>query len=275
MSATPPMRTLSLAHLTLAGSGPLELIDAAAQAGFDHIGMRIVPPTADTRIVSPLGDAALRAAILRRLADAQIKVLDIEAFWLSPSFEVAAAERAFVFGAEMGAQYAIVAGNDPERARLLERLDELCERAVPYAMRVSLEFMPYTEVRTAADASACVFAIKRPNAGLLIDALHLSRSGGSPADLAAIPTVQLHYLHLCDASATPPPTLDLVRAEARGDRLYPGEGELPLAGLIAAVPANVPIAIEAPHAGLRERPWAEQARLARTATLRLLEHATP
>jgi sugar phosphate isomerase/epimerase len=269
------MRIVSLAHLTLAGSGPLELIDAAAQAGFDHIGMRIVPPTADTRMVSPLGDAVLRAAILRRLADARTKLLDIEAFWLSPSFEVAAAERAFAFGAEMGAQYAIVAGNDPERARLLERLDALCELAASYSMRVSLEFIPYSEVRTIADASACVSAIKRPNAGLLVDALHLSRSGGSPADLVAIPSGQLHYLHLCDAPAAPPPTLDLVRAEARGDRLYPGEGELPLAGLIAAVPANLPIAIETPHAGLRDRPRAEQARLVRTATLRLLEDATP
>jgi sugar phosphate isomerase/epimerase len=265
------MRTLSLAHLTLPGCSPIELIDAAAEAGFDHVGMRIVAPPGDSRTRSVLNDARMRADIIRRLADTQVRVLDVEAFWLSPAFDLASAERAFAFGAEIGARYAVVAGNDPDRIRFLEHLDALCELAQQYGIQVSLEFIPYTEVRTIHDAWYCLAAIKRPNAGLLVDALHLSRSGGSPADVAAIPAELLHYLHLCDAPAATPPTVDLLRDEARSNRLYPGQGALALRALVAAAPANIRIAIEAPHAGLSAQPWAEQARRARTATLDLLD----
>jgi sugar phosphate isomerase/epimerase len=264
------MRILSLAHLTLPGSDPIRLIDAAAEAGFDHVGIRIVPPTGDTRMSSSLGDMRLRAGILRRLADTGLKVLEIEAFWMSSDFEPAGAERAFAFGAEMGASYAVVSGNDPDRNRFLDRLQATCELAARYRLRVSLEFIPYSEVRTLQDARDCLVAIKQPNAGLLIDALHLSRSGGSPSDVAAIGEELVHYLHLCDAPREAPETTDLMRQEARSNRLYPGHGNLPLRELITAAPRDAPIAIEAPNPGLQDRPPAEQARRARQSLLDLL-----
>ncbi|VIO71553.1 hypothetical protein CI1B_37370 [Bradyrhizobium ivorense] len=264
------MRTLSLAHLTLVGSTPLQLIDHATEAGFEHIGMRIIAPTADTRISSPVEDPALRATILRRLADAGLKVLDIEALWLSAEFDPAPVERAFAFGAEIGARYAIVAGNDPDRDRLLRNLDAVCQLGAPFGIQILLEFIPYTEVRTIRDAANCLAAIDCPNTGILVDALHLSRSGGSVTDVVA-DLSRVQFLHLCDASAIVPRTTELLRDEARRNRLYPGQGELALRELVAATPASIPIAIEAPHAGLADRPFGEQARLAREATIRLLQ----
>jgi sugar phosphate isomerase/epimerase len=56
--------------------------------------------------------------------------------------------------------------------------------------------------------------------------------------------------------------------QARGDRLFPGEGGLDLRGLLAALPHDLPMSLEIPHAGgLEPR---ERARRALQATRKLL-----
>ena len=59
--------------------------------------------------------------------------------------------------------------------------------------------------------------------------------------------------------------------EAFAARLLPGEGELWLGELIAALPPGTPISIEAPSARMAGLPAAERARLARVATERFLQ----
>ena len=54
------------------------------------------------------------------------------------------------------------------------------------------------------------------------------------------------YAQICDAAAViPSESGDLIR-EARTGRLLPGEGALPLRELVAALPAAIPLSIEAP-----------------------------
>jgi sugar phosphate isomerase/epimerase len=80
----------------------------------------------------------------------------------------------------------------------------------------------------------------------------------------------IHYLHLCDAPAALPPDLAAIRREARAERFYPGEGQLPLAAFLAAAP-DVPVGIEAPDGRRAGLSFAEQARQARAATLVVLQ----
>lgn len=77
--------------------------------------------------------------------------------------------------------------------------------------------------------------------------LHLSRSGGTPDDLRLLDGVLLHLVQLCDARRSAPAP-DRLRAEALGDRLHPGEGDLPVRDIVARVPDAVPLALEAPRA---------------------------
>lgn len=263
------MRLLSLAHLTLMVADPIALIGAAAAAEFSHIGIRIVPPTPDAPMRPVIGDVLYQRQIRQRLADSALKVLDIEAFWLTAETDVAEIAPAFAFGAELGATYVVVVGNDPERSRLIDNHARLAELAAAHGLKTSLEFIPYSEVKTIEDAKDIVRASGLAGAGLLVDALHLSRSGGSPSDLAQLPAGMVHYLHLCDAPAALPPNLAAIRREARGERLYPGEGQLPLAALLAAAP-DIPIGIEAPDGRRAGLSFAEQAHLARAATLSVL-----
>jgi sugar phosphate isomerase/epimerase len=163
----------------------------------------------------------------------------------------------------------IVSGNDPDHGRLAENFSRLCAAANLREVRVMLEFNPYSRIRSLAQAVALLADIEPANAGVLVDALHLSRSGGSPADLAQYDPALFSYMHLCDAPAIPPGP-DGVRPEAREGRLYPGEGGLWLADFVKAFPRDTPIAIEAPSARRAGLPPAERASLAASGTRQLL-----
>ncbi len=72
------------------------------------------------------------------------------------------------------------------------------------------------------------------------------------------------YAQICDAAPDMPGPTDtpaLIR-EARTGRLLPGEGVLPLAELVAALPAGVPLAIEAPCRATADLPALERAKRA-------------
>ncbi len=70
--------------------------------------------------------------------------------------------------------------------------------------------------------------------------------------------------------AGPNDTPALVR-EARTGRLLPGEGVLPLAELVAALPDTVPLAVEAPCRATADLPAAERAKRAHEALSALLQ----
>lgn len=67
------------------------------------------------------------------------------------------------------------------------------------------------------------------NGKVLIDALHLFRSGGTVADVQAMDAHLIGALQLCDAPLQGPDPSDTpaILAEARAGRLPPLEGELP------------------------------------------------
>jgi sugar phosphate isomerase/epimerase len=121
---------------------------------------------------------------------------------------------------------------------------------------------------TLQQAAALVARAGRTNGGVLVDALHLHRSAGTPADLAAVPAWMLQAAQICDGQLAHPPTEAALIEEAREARLLPGEGELPLRDLIAALPAHVAYSAEVPMRGLDAD---TRLRLAYEATKRAVE----
>ncbi len=236
---------LSLAHLTVLPAGPLELFDAAASPGFNAIGLGIQPPLPTDTITPVVGNLPLVREIKSRLSQTGISIVDVEAFWLMPHTSVEGLRPAMETAVELGARHVLIVGNDPDRARVTDRFAALCGMCAEFALRPMLEFIPYTYIRSLPEAHAFLAASGAVNSGILIDALHLSRSGGSPADIPQYPADLFSYVHLCDAPATPPAAEEL-RGEARGNRLDPGEGELWLKEFIKALPAGTPVAVEIP-----------------------------
>jgi sugar phosphate isomerase/epimerase len=216
------------------------------------VGLRIVAPMPTDRIVQVTGDEAMLRAIEARLADTGIGILDVEAVWLYPDADVGRYRASFETAQRLGAKHFLVVGNDPVDARVTANFARFCELARPYGLKAMLEFIPYCHTRTVEDAHRLVSAAAQPNAGVLVDALHLSRSGGHPDDLKVLDPAWLSYCQICDARAERPAP-DGLRPEARTDRFYPGLGALPLTALMDALPPGLPVGVEAPclaYAGL-------------------------
>jgi len=266
-------RPISLAHLTVLDTTPSELVTVAAAAGFRSIGIRLTAtPSVGVPPYDMLHDGPMLRETLARLADTGVSVLDTEFLRFEPEHPVGVPEGFLEVSARLGAHHVLVMSAEPEEARTLERFGDLCDRAAAYGLGVGLEFAIYTGVRTLAHAAGLIARSKRPNASVLIDALHFSRSGGLPAHVAGVDPALFRYAQICDAGPDmprPDDTPALIR-EARTGRLLPGEGVLPLRGLVAALPPDLPLAIEAPCRATAELPALERAKRAHRALTALL-----
>jgi sugar phosphate isomerase/epimerase len=201
-----------------------------------------------------------------------VSVLDTEFLRFEPEHPVGIPEGFLEVSARLGARHVLVMSAEPDEARTIERFGELCDRAAPYGLHVGLEFAIYTGVPTLAHAADVVARSKRPNASVLVDALHFSRSGGLPAHVAGVDPSLFRYAQICDAAADMPGPHDtpaLIR-EARTGRLLPGEGVLPLAELVRALPDALPLAIEAPCRATADLPALERAKRAYQALAELV-----
>jgi sugar phosphate isomerase/epimerase len=256
-------RELSLAHLSVLDATPPELVTVAAEAGFRKIGIRIsATPSVGVPPYDMLGDTPVLRETLARLADTGVSVLDVEFLRFEPEVSQGIPEGFLETAARLGAQHVLVMSTEPLEARTLDRFCGLCDSAQQYALHVCLEFAIYTGVKTLADAARLVKKSGCTNASVLVDALHYSRSGGSPSDIVGMDASLFKYAQICDAvAAIPSEPGDLIH-EARTGRLLPGEGALPLRDLVAALPATIPLSIEAPVRASAGLPALERAQRA-------------
>ena len=246
------MRAIGLAALTVLELAPPEQVRVAAQAGYGYVGLRLIPVANQT--LPPFDSKDLE----RTLADTGIRVLDVEVFRLDEHVDVQAFEPVLEASARLGATDLLAHGADPDESRLRDRLGRFCELAARYRIGVSIEPMPWVHVSSVPKAKR---VIQGTNAAVLVDPIHFFREENTFQDLAGVPH---RYLQFCDARAErPTDTQELIR-QARGDRLFPGEGGLDLKGLLSALPPDLPISVEIPYA--KPMPPLERARRALQAT---------
>jgi sugar phosphate isomerase/epimerase len=258
---------VALAPLTVGRPDPEVLVRAAAGAGFRRVGLTLHLP--DGGPLPHVTDAAARRRLRALLDDAGVAALDAGVVVLSPATDPDGVARVCDAAAELGADRLIAMVREPDPGRAAALLAAVAATAGDAGLGVGVEFMPYTACRGLADAAALVEASGASDAGIVVDVLHLFRSGGSAADLAGLDPGRVLLLQLCDAPRTAPPP-ERLREEALSDRRYPGEGELPLADVLAAVPAGTPLTVECPVAADATLPAAERARAAATAVRALL-----
>ncbi len=120
----------------------------------------------------------------------------------------------------------------PVDKSLDERVARCAEVFSAAGVRLALEFVPYSEIRRLDDARELCDRIGREACGVLVDTLHLVRSGGSVADVADLDAAELAVVQIADCVAAAPPDLP---AESRESRLLPGEGAVDFPGLVAAL----------------------------------------
>lgn len=255
------MNRISFASGIVPGASILETIGAAAYGQFDCVGLWIEPPEVTPQI---LRDA--KAAI----ADTRLEVLDVEVIWLTPGDLNPDHLRCIEIGAELGAKNVLVVSADPDMAANAAKLNALCKHADGTGQRICLEFGIFTAIKSIEQALHVIDVADDPLAGLLIDPIHLNRSGAGPSDVAAVPRHLLPYAQFCDAPLPGPDVNDgeAVLADALDARQQIGAGDLPLAGLLDAMPADIPLSIELRSKALRDG-WpdlGERARVTADAT---------
>jgi sugar phosphate isomerase/epimerase len=269
------MPSIALAQLTALELPPPELISVAASSGYRKVGLRLLAVAPGATAYSLMDDPAMLRETLARIAATGVTIADLEIVMLKPDTDVAAFRPFIESGARLGAKHILVAGYDPEESRLIGTYAAFCDVAAPFGLTGNLEFMPWTAVPDLATAIRVVRAAARPNAGVLIDALHFDRSDSKASDIQAIPREWLHYWQLCDAPAERPTTTEGLIHAARAERLFPGEGGIDLISLIRAMPSDLPISLEIPTAELaRTVPAGERARQAMESAKSVLARAS-
>ena len=263
------MNRLSLAQLTINEADAPQSIEAAANAGFNAIGLRVISPAGVLAHPPLAGNEALLRKAERALAETDLAVLDVNSFWITAWTTRQNFLPVLDAASQLDAESVLTVINDPDLARARDVLAECCAAADPAGIKLALEFQPYGSVRTLGEAVAVVQGVGMPNIGIVLDVLHLYRSGGKASDLRSLPADLLAFAQLCDAPLAAPPATEL-RTEARSRRLYPGEGELPLFELMDALPADITLDIETPTERAAHLPVREQAQLAADATRQFL-----
>lgn len=243
-------RHLGLAHLTILEVPPLELVDLAAAAGFHRIGLRLQPAFAGSQFYRLRAGSAASREMQRRLRDTGVQVYDIEFLSLNEHFDVSHYAALLEDAQALGAQRLSVCGDDANEARLVASFASLCEQAQKHGLGVDLEYMAWREVACFEDALAIVLGAGCANGGVLIDTLHLWRTGGSPLDVQRAPPGVIRSIQLSDAQTrSAPTTREAQIAEGRCGRLPPGQGALPLKDLLLELPADTALSVEAPGTG--------------------------
>ncbi len=244
-------REFSLAYLTVLGTPPRQMIEIAAETGYDFVSLRLAPVTPEEPRFPFMTDAALVKDVIKTLDETGVSLLDVELIRTDPGTTVADFNPYVERATEMGARHLITQIPESDRARAIETFLEICELAAPHGLSVDLEFIPWSPTADLDDAAEIVTKAAQPNGGVLIDTLHFSRSHSSPARLADLPVDLFHFVQLCDAQA---PTSDadeeLIRV-ARSERQPPGEGVIELGPIVDALPV-IPYALEVPNDVMRQ-----------------------
>lgn len=263
-------RPISLSALTVLDLTPPDMVTCAAEVGYSHVGLRLLPATPNEPIYPVVGDTPMVRETLARMDDLGIEVTDIEILRLKPETDVAEYLPVLETAARLGARFALVAGNDPDAGRLADRFAALCDLGKQFGIAPSLEPMPWTDTRNVVQARKIIAAAGRDNGRMVLDAIHIERSDSSLDDIRKLPPAMVGYVQVCDAPPKPD-SMEEILAQARAERLFPGEGIIDLKGLLSAVPAGTPLSVEIPRLALSRTvgPFA-RARMAFEALQKLL-----
>ncbi len=230
-------RVLSLAAGVCPETGPADFVTACADAGWEACGIWFDAET---------WSDAVAVDVRRRLDDTGLIALDMEPVFITPNGDHG--DRMVEAAATIGARNLLVVSRGVDDERFGERFAELCDLAALHGIGCSIEFLAFMSVSSLGQTLGVLDLVERPNAGVLVDALHLARTGGTPADVATVAPERLSYAQLCDGPAEAP---DDLYADALDGRTTLGDGALPIGELVDALPDRTALSMEIRSARLR------------------------
>jgi len=246
------MNRLGLDYLTLAGAAPDAFVRLAAEAGCGHVAL---PPAlsdipgARGPSWSLIADAHLRSATREALADTGISLALIDGYVLYPDSTADDHRRVLDLAADLGTRR-VNTVSFVDWPRTLDETAWMVALAAEYGMTVVVEPCAMLTAASLAQALDLIAHVGLPNFKLLIDTMHVARTGEA-GDLGALDPGMIDYVQISDAPLAMP-SLEAYMEEALHERMIPGTGELPLVEMLRAVPETVVISAEVPLRSLRD-----------------------
>ncbi len=242
------MNRLGIELLSVYGMPPVEQVRLAGELGCAHISTGLTPMP-----MNPFGfpgwslrdDPAQRREMMAAMRDTGVSISLGEGFGIRAGMDIADRAGDLDLMVELGARGVGGVCMETDLARGLDQFAQLNDMARQRGLLATIEFAPTQAIDDLAGALAFVTQINSPNFRLLVDAMHFCRSGGVPGDLAALDPNLIGYFQLCDVPRVA--TFPQYMQEAMGARLIPGDGELPLAELLAVIPGDIPVGLEVPN----------------------------
>ena len=230
------MNPIILAPTTLMQAPPLEYIAAAADAGYDGIGLRLYP-SPGMQFFPIVGDDRMMGEVRRAIADSGLRVFDVFTCYLQPEMGFEAMKRAHEFGAELGGKYALVIGDDENWDRMTEHFALLCDNAAEFGLVCALEAPVNRRRLNTLDLNLALIRDSRRKAVLSIDPVQYVRAGHDFARLRSLDSELLPYSQIGDSPSA-----------MFGDAYcMPGDGLVPLYDLLDVLPPNAPLSLEYHH----------------------------
>jgi len=264
------MHPLCLDFLTAVEASPPELAELAAANALESIAI-MVHPVAGVPDFGMASDTPMRRDTRRRCRELGVAIDMVEGFLLTPETDVAGFRASLESGAWLGARRVNVLLRDPDLPRLGDNLSAFCDLAAECGIEVVTEWSRRTPLKSPAEAAAFL-ATNGRTATLQFDSLHLFRAGFSASDVAGLDPRIVGRGQLSDGPADMP--VERQFDEAMGERLIPGDGQLPLDSFVRALPAGTVIGIEVPIMSLKSQGIGPEKRVARAVagTRALLEN---
>jgi sugar phosphate isomerase/epimerase len=268
------MNLLSLDHLTVFEASPPEIVSIAAETGCQAVSLFIQKPNERVDVPPLITDAALRRETARRMADTGVRLGAIECFIITPETDIASFRPALEVGASLGGTAAATVAFDSDEARFLDNFAALCGLAAEYGLGANIEFLAFSPMNSIGKTERFLAGAGLPNAGIIVDSLHMVRTRGSPRDVASTKAGMIRYAQICDGPLEIAPELE--QDEGLLQRRIPGEGAFPLTAFAAALPPDVTIGVEVPLKDLQDRGVGplERARRAVEASRRIIAAST-
>jgi 2-keto-myo-inositol isomerase len=144
--------------------------------------------------------------------------------------------------------------------------------AKPHGVRLAYEFLGFADctVNSLAQCAVIVEKVARPNVGLVLDTFHFFAGGSALASIRDVDPRRIFMVHLNDVERVP------RRKMHDALRLYPGEGIIPLRGILKelrGIGYTGKMSVEIFRPQYWSRSPLQVAQQARAASLRLLREA--
>ncbi len=239
---------IGIEFLSVFNLAPVDFVHLAADLGCATISTGLTSSPFNSLNLpewSLRDDAKLRQHMLNALRERNVAIGLGEGFSVRPGADITSRESDLALMAELGATRINTISLDPDLQRSFDQFAALTELAARFGINTTVEFGPGMSIGNLVTAIDAVRHVNRTDFKLLIDTMHLVRSGSTAADVAALPRDMIGYVQLCDSPLTNGERSYMD--EAMFERMTPGTGELPLFDILATLPVDMPLSLELPQ----------------------------